>query len=75
MTDSEYCVAGRMTFTIPAAGWYTPLEAWRIGKNVAGRGSDLFDLYVTPLFVGQHLHRWLPLAWDRARSARRTDGR
>ena len=41
----------RMTFTMPAPGWYAPLEAWRIGKNVTG-GSDLFDLYVTPLIVG-----------------------
>jgi len=39
-----------MTFTIPAAGWYAPLEAWRIGKDVPG-GSDIFDLYVTPMFV------------------------
>ena len=53
MTDSEYCVAERMTFTIPAAGWYTPLEAFRIGKDVPGAdGSSIFDLYVTPLFVG-----------------------
>jgi hypothetical protein len=44
------CVASRMTYTMPAAGWYAPLEAWRIGKNVAG-GSDLFDLIVTPHFV------------------------
>lgn len=49
--DDPCCVApGRMTFTMPASGWYAPLEAWRIGKNVAG-GSDLFDLYVTPHFV------------------------
>jgi hypothetical protein len=41
----------RMTFTMPATGWYAPLEAWRIGKNVPG-GSDIFDLYVTPLIVG-----------------------
>jgi hypothetical protein len=40
----------RMTFTMPVAGWYAPLEAWRIGKNVTG-GSDVFDLYVTPYFV------------------------
>jgi hypothetical protein len=49
--DDPCCVASRMTFTMPATGWYAPLEAWRIGKNVPG-GSDLFDLYVTPLFVG-----------------------
>jgi hypothetical protein len=49
ITDS-CCVASRMTFTMPAAGWYAPLEAWRIGKNVTG-GSDLFDLIVTPHFV------------------------
>ena len=36
---------------MPATGWYAPLEAWRIGKNVPG-GSDIFDLYVTPLIVG-----------------------
>jgi len=53
VSASAYCVgAGRMTFTIPAAGWYAPLEAWRIGKDIPGGGSDLFDLYVTPLFVG-----------------------
>ena len=39
-----------MTFTIPAAGWYAPFEAWRIGKDVPG-GSDVFDLDVTPMFV------------------------
>jgi hypothetical protein len=39
-----------MTFTMPATGWYAPLEPWRIGKNVTG-GSDLFDLIVTPHFV------------------------
>jgi len=44
------CVASRMTFTMPATGWYAPLEPWRIGKNVTG-GSDLFDLIVTPHFV------------------------
>lgn len=50
--EDAFAVApARMTFTMPAAGWYAPLEAWRIGKNVAG-GSDLFDLYVTPLIVG-----------------------
>jgi hypothetical protein len=50
--EDPCCVApSRMTFTIPATGWYAPLEAWRIGKNVTG-GSDLFDLYVTPHFVG-----------------------
>jgi hypothetical protein len=50
---SAYCVGpGRMTFTIPATGWYAPLEAWRVGKDIPGGGSDLFDLYVTPLFVG-----------------------
>ena len=45
-------VPGRMTFTIPApgSGWYAPLEAWRVGKNVTG-GSDLFDVYMTPHFV------------------------
>jgi hypothetical protein len=50
--EDPCCVAPkRMTFTMPAPGWYAPLEAWRIGKNVTG-GSDLFDLYVTPLIVG-----------------------
>jgi len=50
--EDPCCVApSRMTFTIPAAGWYAPFEAWRIGKNVTG-GSDLFDLYVTPHFAG-----------------------
>jgi hypothetical protein len=51
--EDRCCVAfrSRMTFTIPATGWYAPLESWRIGKNVTG-GSDLFDLYVTPMFVG-----------------------
>ncbi len=44
------CVASRMTFTMPATGWYAPLEAWRIGKDVRG-GSDIFDLYVKPHFV------------------------
>ena len=52
MSASAHCVAGRMTFTIPATGWYAPLEAWRIGKNIPGEGSDLFDLYVTPLVAG-----------------------
>jgi hypothetical protein len=46
--DDPCCVASRMIFTMPASGWYAPFEAWRIGKNVAGGGSDLFDLYVTP---------------------------
>ena len=44
------CVASRMTFTMPAGGWYAPLEPWRIGKDVPG-GSDIFDLYVKPHFV------------------------
>ncbi len=49
--DDPCCVAtSGMTFTIPAAGWYAPLEAWRIGKNVTD-GSDIFDLYVAPSFV------------------------
>lgn len=48
--DDPCCVASRMIFTMPSTGWYAPLEAWRIGKNVTG-GSDLFDLYVTPHFV------------------------
>jgi hypothetical protein len=49
--DDRCCIApAGMTFTIPAAGWYAPFEAWRIGKDVPG-GSDVFDLYVTPMFV------------------------
>ena len=50
---TDVCCVGpsRMTFTIPATGWYAPLEAWRIGKNVAG-GSDIFDMFVTPRLVG-----------------------
>ena len=47
------CVVSRMTFTIPATGWYAPLEPWRIGKDVPGAdGSDIFDLFVTPRLVG-----------------------
>ncbi len=41
MNVSAHCVAGRMTFTIPAAGWYAPLEAWRIGKDITGRFGPL----------------------------------
>jgi len=45
--DSCCVVPARMTFTLPASGWYAPFESWRIFKNVAG-GSDNFGMYVTP---------------------------
>jgi hypothetical protein len=49
--EDPCCVApSRMTFTMAATGWYAPLEAWRIGKDVPG-GSDIFDLFVTPYLV------------------------
>ena len=47
--DDPCCVvSSRMTFTIPATGWYTPLEPWRIGKEVPAGESSIFDLFVTP---------------------------
>ena len=51
ITDPCCVVPSRLTFTIPATGWYAPLEPWRIGKEVPGGESDIFDLYVTPRLV------------------------
>ena len=64
-----------MAFTIPADGWYAPLEPWRIGKNLPGGASDTFDLFVTPYIVGNIYTGGCHWHGTELDSARRTDGR